>query len=113
MPFGPINEPGDALLSPPAFWMSTVTCPAGVTDRSTLPVTSLNHTTPSGRHSGPSVNSNPPATFSITASFGTSDSKAGSRRTMLPTPGAAAAGPGGEGGAVEQPVRSAAREQTA
>ena len=40
--------------------MSTVTLPSGVTERTTLPCTSLNQSVPSGRHSGPSVNLKPP-----------------------------------------------------
>src|SRR6187431_797354 len=65
--------------------MSTVTLPSGVTERTTLPCTSLNQSVPSGLHSGPSVNLKPPATFSIPAAGATSASSAGSSRSILPT----------------------------
>jgi hypothetical protein len=42
MPFGPMNEPAGAVDTPPAFSISSVTVPCGVTDRTTLPGTSLN-----------------------------------------------------------------------
>jgi hypothetical protein len=38
---------------------------------------SLNHSAPKGRQIGPSINVNPPATFSISAPAGTSASNAG------------------------------------
>src|SRR6476620_7993171 len=75
---------------PPAFGMSTVTLPSGVTDRTTLPCTSLNQSVPSGRHSGPSVNLKPPATFSMVAPGATSASSAGSSLSTAPAPGLAA-----------------------
>ena len=66
--------------------MITFTLPSGVTERTTLPCTSLNQSVPSGRQSGPSVNLKPPATFSIAAARATSASSAGSIRSILPTP---------------------------
>ena len=42
MPLGPMNEPAGAVDTPPAFSISTVTLPSGVSDRTTLPGTSLN-----------------------------------------------------------------------
>ena len=99
MPLGPMKESGGAVDVPPAFSMSTVTLPSGVTERTTLPCTSLNQSVPSGRHSGPSVNLKPPATFSMTAAGATSASNAGSSRVIAPTAvvaaGAVAAAGGG------------------
>ena len=46
MPLGPMNAPGGAVDAPPAFSMSTVTLPSGVTERTTLPCTSLNQSVP-------------------------------------------------------------------
>ena len=81
-----------------------MTLPSGVHCRTTFPTTSLNHRAPSGRHNGPSMNWNPPASFSILASFGTSASRAGSSRVMLPIAGASGGDTGGGVGAVEQPI---------
>src|ERR1035437_5564500 len=88
--------------------MSTFTSPEGVTERSTLPGTSLNQRTPSGLHTGPSVNMNPVATFSMLASLGTRASNAGSSRIIFPMDGVSLTGAGG--GAMEQPARNRARD---
>src|SRR6266849_587076 len=79
-------------------------------ERTTFPITSLNHKWPSGRHSGPSVNWNPPPTFSICASLSTIESNAGSSRTMFPTPCISA--PGAGAGAWEQPTSRTATART-
>src|SRR6188768_4049086 len=92
--------------------MSTVTLPSGVTERTTLPCTSLNQSVPSGLHSGPSVNLKPPATFSIPAAGATSASNAGSSRSIVPTAvvaaGAVAAAGGGADAAGLCPLHPAA-----
>src|SRR5207248_5828977 len=99
MPFDPTKDPGGAVDTPPAFSISTVTLPSGVTDRTTFPTTSLNQSVPSGLHSGPSVNLKPPATFSMAAPGATMASRDGSSRSMVPTvffgAGAGAAETGG------------------
>src|SRR6476620_6165117 len=91
MPFDPTKDPGGAVETPPAFSISTVTLPSGVTDRTTLPTTSLNHSVPSGLHNGPSVNLKPSATFSMTAPGAISESREGSSRSIFPTAAATAA----------------------
>src|SRR6187401_90292 len=92
--------------------MSTVTLPSGVTERTTLPCTSLNQSVPSGLHSGPSVNLKPPATFSMTAAGATSASNAGSSRSIRPTAvvaaGAVATAGGGADAAGLSPLHPAA-----
>src|SRR6266550_3907959 len=109
-PFGPTNEPGGASVRPPAFSIRTLTDPSGDHWRTTFPTTSLNQSTPSVRHTGPSVNWNPPASFSILASFGTRASSAGSTRRMLPAAGGSLGGGASDWvvGVVEHPaLRSA------
>src|ERR1051326_3244221 len=86
MPFDPMKASGGAFDTPPAFSTTTLTWPAGVTERTTLPCTSLNQSVPSGRQSGPSVNLKPPATFSMTVPGATSASSDGSRRSIFPVP---------------------------
>jgi hypothetical protein len=62
---------------------------------------------PFGLHNGPSINVNPPATFSIVASFGTSASSPGSSLTILPT---ALLGADSDAlGVLEHPTRSKPR----
>src|SRR5438046_653395 len=53
MPLEPTKAPSGAVDTPPDFSMSTVTLPSGVTERMTLPTTSLNQTVPSGFHRRP------------------------------------------------------------
>src|SRR6185295_14838561 len=102
MPFDPTKDPGGAVETPPAFSISTVTLPSGVTDRTTLPTTSLNHSVPSGLHNGPSVNLKPSATFSMTAPGAMSESREGSSRSIFPTAAAGAgAGVAAAGGGVD------------
>ena len=89
-------DPAGAVECPAAWSISTSTRPSGVTARSTFPTTSLNQSRFSeGRHSGPSVNWKPPATFSTVAPAGTRASSPGSSRTIAPL---AAAGAGARPG---------------
>jgi hypothetical protein len=105
IPFDPTKASGGAFDAPPEFSISRITLPSGVTDRTTLPCTSLNQSVPSGRQSGPSVNLKPPATFSIAADGATRVSNARSSRSIVPTPaGADALVATAAGGAAVVPV---------
>ena len=60
-----------------------MTLPSGVHCRVTLPITSLNQSAPNGRQTGPSMNENPPASFSICDAGGTSASNAALTQVMV------------------------------
>src|ERR1022692_3916020 len=74
-----------------------------------LPTRSLNHSTPFGRHNGPSRNLNGPSTFSTFAPAGTMASSAGSSRTTELAGGGVCAAVGAASGALEHPTANIER----